>query len=244
VGFLRDHAAGIGAAATAAGGVLYVFLNLISSWVYEPLGATPAQVGLGYGPTLIGAAALLLWLALAGAAFVALALAATWIAGRMGRGWWLLVALFGLLAVAALMVTDPFTAALTASVAIAVAAGRRWPGRRYAVSAAVGVIFGVVIGMGAVLWWADYARDQITGGYATSGPWSGPWAAQVVSVRPTDPSSAPELPTDRCLLYLGEANGMSMFFDSEAEGRSLRVPTAGPVIEIRPGAVSASDCGR
>ena len=242
--FLREHAAGIGAAATAVGGVLYVLLSLISSWVYEPMGATPAQVGLGYGPTLIGAAALLLWLALAGAAFVALAVAATWIAGRMGRGWWLLVAFFALLAVAALMVADPATAASTASVAIAVAAGRRWRRRRYAVSAAVGVAFGVVVGVGAILWWADHARDQITGGYATSGPWSGPWAAQVVSVRPTDPSSAQELPADRCLLYLGEANGMSMLFDGKGEGRSLRVPTAGLVIEIRPGAVSASNCGR
>lgn len=75
-------------------------------------------------------------------------------------------------------------------------------------------------------------------GYDTSGTWSGPWAAQVVSV---EAEGASELPTDRCLLYLGEADGMTVLFDDEGEGRTWRVPTAGLLIEIHPHA-PATDC--
>ena len=237
--FLGDHATAIGAAVTAAGGVLYVLLSVISSRVYDPIGVTPAQVGLGYGPMLLGAATLLLWLAAVIAVFAALTLAAIWLAGKLGRWWWVLVALFALLAVAAVLAVDAATAALTASVALGVAAGRRQAGRRYVAGAAVAVAFGLVTGVGAIYWWADRARDDMATGFATSGGLRGPWVTQVVSVHPVEGS---ELPTDRCLLYLGEADGMSVLHDPGGEGRTWRVPTTDLQMEIHPDAALTTDC--
>ena len=232
--------AGIGAAATAVGGVLYVLLTVISERDYDPFGVTPAEVGLGYGAMLIGAAALLLWLAAVVAALLAFSLAATWLAARLGRRWWVLVVFFALLAGGAMLAVDPADpaiAALTGSVAVAVVASRRRR-RRYVASALVAVAFGVVVGVGAIVWWAERARDNMLDGYDTAGLWFGPWAARVVSIRAGDLS---ELPIDRCLLYLGEADGMTVLYDPEGEDRTWRVPTTGLLIEIHPDA-SSTDC--
>jgi hypothetical protein len=236
VTFLRDHVAGIGAAATVVGGVLYVLLSVISAGVYESVGVTPAQVGLGYGPMLIAAAALLLWLAAVTAVYVALALGATWLAARLGRRWWVLVLLFALLAGGALLADDPATAGSTASVAVALLVSRRRQ-NRYAASAVVAVAFGVIVGFGVIFWWAQRAEDDILAGRSSSGPWAGPWGAEVVSIRAEDSS---ELPTDRCLLYLGEADGLTVLYDPSRE--TWRVPTNALLIEVHPDAFNTDDC--
>ena len=228
--------AGIGAAATTVGGVLYVLLSVISARVYDPLGVTPEQVGLGYGAMLIRAAALVLGLAAATGVLIGVALAATWLVARFGRRWWVFVVLFALLAAAAILVGDPFTAAaLTASVAVALVVGRRGD-RRYAAAAVVATATGVLVGLAAIFWWAERARDHIRDGQDTAG--YGPWSAQVVSIRATDASG---LPKDRCLLYLGEADGMTVLDDPSREQHTWRAPTAGLLIEVHPDATS-TDC--
>ena len=246
--FLKNYAAIIGATTTAIGGVLYVFLSIISSWVYSPLGITPSQVGLGYGPLLIRAAVLLFWIGLTGAIVVGLTLFAAWLSAKPGRRW-LLGALLAMVALIALVAWDAATAALAAAVPLAAVVGWRWPRRRYLVSALVGAIFAVLVGVGSISWWALRAGDDIEAGHGTSGAWSGPWAAQVVSVRPTESSSSLRFPSNHCLLYLGEANGMSAWDDSgnstDGEGeRTWRVPTAGLVIEIYSHAIGVDDCDK
>jgi hypothetical protein len=51
-----------GALTGIVGGALYVFVTLLCIWVYDPLGVSPAEVGLGYGALLIRTAVALVWL--------------------------------------------------------------------------------------------------------------------------------------------------------------------------------------
>ena len=46
IAFLKDNAQALGAAAAALGGVLYVLLTWITSWVYQPAGVRSSDVGL------------------------------------------------------------------------------------------------------------------------------------------------------------------------------------------------------
>jgi hypothetical protein len=67
-----------------------------------------------------------------------------------------------------------------------------------------------------------------------------PWDAEVVRIswsrsRPPDPIGLP-----RCLLYLGQNDGVSVFYDpSPGHERSLRVPTSSLLIEVLPRTESA-----
>jgi len=73
-----------------------------------------------------------------------------------------------------------------------------------------------------VLTAAAAARSGILDGRQV--PWANPWRASTVTITWTaaPPPRAPALP--RCALYLGRADGISVFYDADAD-RTLRVPT-------------------
>src|SRR4051812_37510099 len=52
---LTENASKLAAAAGVLGGVVYLLLYIACTWVYEPLGVSPSDVGLGYGELLVRA---------------------------------------------------------------------------------------------------------------------------------------------------------------------------------------------
>jgi hypothetical protein len=79
VAFLRSNATALGVAAAALGGVLYVLLSWVASWVYQPAGVRPSDVGLGYVPLLAGTAVTLVVALAVVLAAVAVAFGAAWL---------------------------------------------------------------------------------------------------------------------------------------------------------------------
>jgi hypothetical protein len=101
---LKSNATALGAAAAALGGVLYVVLTWVSSWVYQPAGVRPSDVGLGYVPLLAGTAVALVSALAVVLAVVAVGLGAVWLLKKaLGKAllkkqaWALGVALIALL---------------------------------------------------------------------------------------------------------------------------------------------------
>jgi hypothetical protein len=68
-----------------------------------------------------------------------------------------------------------------------------------------------------------------------------PWRARVVRVHFTSKDGAPPgLSLPRCVLYLGSANGTSVFYDARPNHeRTLRLPTAALALEVLPHVRSA-----
>ena len=88
VAFWRSNATALGVAAAALGGVFYVLLTWVTSWVYQPAGVKPSDVGLGYTPLLAGTAVTLVAALAVVLALVAVALGATWLLRKaFGAAW-------------------------------------------------------------------------------------------------------------------------------------------------------------
>jgi hypothetical protein len=88
VAFWRSNATALGVAAAALGGVLYVLLTWVASWVYQPAGVKPSDVGLGYVPLLAGTAVTLVAALTVVLAIVAVALGAAWLFRKaLGTAW-------------------------------------------------------------------------------------------------------------------------------------------------------------
>jgi hypothetical protein len=81
----KELAAVSSAVIAIVGGALYVFVTLLCIWVYEPLGVSPAEVGLGYGAVLIRTAAALVWLI---AFYLVILGLVRLLAGSRGRRYW------------------------------------------------------------------------------------------------------------------------------------------------------------
>ena len=265
---VKENSTALGTAAIAVGGLLYVVLTFIARWVYAPLGVKPAEVGLGYGPLLVGTAIALPLILAVSLATVGLALAVSWIAAKLastlGRAWFLLlVALFAVALVALVALGDAHPAVTVyAAVLILAAVIGGLAGGSLRTNAILGLVILLVTVGGGLIDEARRTRHDLERGYSPrygpwgTGPWATPWDASVARVFWASPEArGPRLPP--CVLYLGEANGVSVFYDPGPldgplgreswladRARTLRLPTSSVVVEIHPNLSAASPIER
>jgi hypothetical protein len=165
----------------ALGALLYLFLTFIAYRVYDPLGLTPSEVGLGYTSLLVGAALASVFVIWASLWFVAVVLSVSWLAAQVGRWWWLIAAVAALIPLLLLIFVNPIAAAFGCALPLAALAGGGLKDSWFSVIAALGVMFVVA----SVAWnlysGASSARDDLKHGRAFSyGYFTSPWSAKVV----------------------------------------------------------------
>jgi hypothetical protein len=253
IGFLRDNATVFTLALTTFGGILYVVLTRVSYWVYAPAGVTPSEVGLGYGPLLLGTAvALAVALAIV-LAPVLLAFGAAWVRRKNAKVFALAAVVFVALAVASWFFSDVSSfyilpLLLTIPLLATLVVGLLWPGHVYKGVAIASTILVLAVA-GLSMWYAATNARRHIKEASSSGQFALfelPWEGQIALLRRIDspPSSA------RCGLYLGEANGIGVFEFAVIERgtiprlrtlRTLRFPLTSMNIEIVPDAWSCSD---
>ena len=243
---MKSNATALGAAAAALGGVLYVVLTWVSSWVYQPAGVRPSDVGLGYVPLLAGTAVALVSALAVVLAVVAVGLGAVWLLKKaLGeallkkQAWALGVALIALL-VPALVATflwisrhgisgnaALFLSFLSVAVAIAIISGER----AYKVIAISATILALAVA-GVTVWnsaWLARHHIQEVSSSAPIGAFNNLWEGEIANVQGVGST------TVRCGLYLGESNGTGVLVYEEDTGqfkhlRTLRLPLSSVVI--------------
>jgi hypothetical protein len=228
--FLRENAAALGIIGAAGGGLLYVLVSVLANWVYEPAGVTAAEVGLGYGPLLLGTAQALVFVLAAAVVVIGLLAALIWMSRELGAWWWLAIpAAFGVSFLATTTVIYIAGGWLTAGLILTVGivyghfASTRW----LKVGAGVVALIALAATAGFLRDAANSARIDLREGVANPpGLWTQPWSSRVVTVRDADSlKNVPGLP--KCVLYLGEANGTSVFYAASPRNpHTVRLPTS------------------
>jgi hypothetical protein len=235
---LRDNATALTVVAAALGGVLYVLLTWIATWVYEPAGVRPSEAGLGYGPMLLGTAVTLFVALAVVLAGVSVAFGATWL--RRKNAWAYALATIALLGIVFVSWSiDDVAGFFLAALPMALVIAHLWPEHAYKMIAIFGTILVLVVS-GVSLWnSATLARQDIQ--HVASGApigLSNPWEGQIALVHAINSKKA----TARCGLYLGQANGIGVFVfvAGDEPGKplhTLRFPLSSALIEILPNQV-------
>ena len=237
IAFLKDNAQALGAAAAALGGVLYVLLTWITSWVYQPAGVRPSDVGLGYVPLLAGTAVTLVVALAVPSAIGAVAFGAAWLRGKNVWAFAVVfIALVALALVSAFWSLSGNAAFFLGSLPVAVGIAIYWPKHAYKVIAISATILVLVVA-GVTVWnGASQARRDILDA-ASSVPIgvNNPWEGEIANVQRIGSTST----TVTCGLYLGESNGTGVLVYNESTGqfkhlRTLRLPLSSVLIEIMP----------
>ena len=236
VAFWRSNATALGVAAAALGGVLYVLLTWVTSWVYQPAGVRPSDVGLGYVPLLAGTAVTLVGALAVVLAAVAVALGTAWL--RTKRAWvrlGLAIIALGALVYVSVDINDVaafFLIPLPSAAFVAIL----WPKHAYKMIAIFATI--IVLAVAGVTVWnsASQARRDIQD-VASSAPigLNNPWEGEIANVQRIGSTSK----TVTCGLYLGESNGTGVFVVNEGteqvkQLRTVRLPLSSVLIEILP----------
>ncbi len=258
---VKDYASTIGVLAAAFGGFLYLLLTVLCLEVYDPFGVEPSEVGLDYSVllmrTAVGVLALVpVWLFFGGLG----AYLASVVVQRFSKaaGW----TITGIVAFAAVTGSSfiwedgveaarlwPTVAPLALGLAVgwltwlmAVPGTPEWPAAR--IRSAL-VLAGVLIAA-ATTWIfvgaATVDSDLLKQGRLPrdlGGERPPPWNADVVRVRWVNPQAAPiDLPP--CLLHLGTADGVGVFYDASGRHeRTLKIPNASVLVEVLPNVDSA-----
>jgi hypothetical protein len=188
----------------------YALLAYLCSWLYKPIGVTPAEVGLDQGTLFVRT----------GAALVGLAIPIVTVSG--------VVLLICVLVVVVVSLggrgnptVRPVIRVVPAVVAVAVfvaAAIILYRGARHDKDR-------LVLGQSSVA--SFYGQPA-------------PWKAEVVSASWADSPHKGQIRLPRCLLHLGQKDGNTVLYDARPKTkRALRIPTAKLVIEVFPDADSA-----
>lgn len=231
---------------------------MVCGLVYAPLEVSPDEVGLGYGDLLARAGTLYIAVAAYGVLVVLPGIALGWALGMPdGRRWRMTVAAIVIaISFAALLATLPAFAVVTLPVGwlltafiIAVLLRARVPrpdhperslGVFSFVSGGVSVLVLAVVLTGMD---AAFTSERLREGRPSKAMLDipTPWTARVVRVHFTAEGGVPSsLQVPRCLLYLGRADGTSVFYDARPDHRRvLRLPTAALAVEVLPNARSA-----
>jgi hypothetical protein len=231
---LRSNATALGVVAAALGGVLYVLLTWVASWVYQPAGVRPSDVGLGYVPLLAGTAVTLVVALAVVLAAVAVAFGAAWLRRKNVLAFVVaIIALLALVYFSSSINEDAgfFLSSLPAAAVVAII----WPEHAYKVIAILATILVLVVA-GVTVWnSASEARrdiqDVVSG--VPIGVFNNPWEGEIALVQRIGSTKA------RCGLYLGESNGMGVLVYNEGTEqvkrlRTLRLPLSSVLIEILP----------
>jgi hypothetical protein len=173
---------------------------------------------------------------------VGLMSALVWLSRKLGAWWWLAIPVAVGLVAFATTLGIPFyddspelwllsAGLLIAAILVGHLASTAW----LKVGAAVVVIGVIGVTGGFIRDAANSARNDLWEGYANPpGLWTQPWSSRVVIVRSAESHErVPRLP--RCVLYLGEANGTSVFYAAspdDDDGRTFRLPASSVRVEI------------
>jgi hypothetical protein len=258
-----------GLAASAAAGVLYVLLAFSATRIYASLGVSTEDVGLGYGALLRRTAIGMFWLA---AVFSWLLIALVFTQRRAIRALGTskhpvlaMVALYGFMSILAWLywwkpeLWVSFIGAMLALVLLLYGAVSYFGKMNEVVDRlvtmapawfALALAAWIVALAGIAVFGVEAERDaqRLRSGRVPSKLFNGlpaPWDAQVVRVSWVDPPApgAPSLPS--CLLYLGQANGTSIFYDAtDGHERAMRLPTSTVFVEVLPNVGSSLPSGR
>jgi hypothetical protein len=257
---VRESAGAAAALAGLIGAVVYALLTFVCSLIYTPLGVDPSEVGLSYSALLIRTAVGVGGIAVLGmvAAAVALPLAwSVWALGLdrnsgprrppgLGKGRVaFVVAVFAVAGPALLCIplghaelTGGWVALFAVAMLMVPLSYGDFLGRR--TRALVVITFVLVPGaslpVGLLVGGAHADAEDLTEGRRPQ-PVLGvppPWGARVVRVRWAE-RPGPDLSLPRCLLFLGEANGTSVFYDArQGHESALRLPTSALLVEVLP----------
>jgi hypothetical protein len=167
VAFLASNATGLSVAGAFLGSVVYVLLTWVASWVYEPAGVRPSEVGLGYGAMLLGTAVTLVVALGVVLVTVAIAFGAAWLRRKKNKALFLL-SLFAILALVLLVVAswpvDDVAGFFLVPLPAAVAVANIVPEHAYKVIAIFATILALVV-VGVSVWnTASAARRDIQDG--------------------------------------------------------------------------------
>ena len=249
--WIKDYSGALSLVFGASGALAYVALSVACTAVYAPLGISPSDVGLDYGALLARAGTLVAAFAVLGAMGVAFVLMVMWLVNGS-----VVLAVAAFIAMPVLWAAicgdwpPPLGAVLlpwfVAALYVWTRGGRRDPRgilrpRKTALWAGVSALALFLVVLFASAAEEDARRLKVGRKPVTSvlGV-SVPWKAEIVHIswaqEPTQ--NPPQLPT--CLVYLGQADGMSVFYDpSRHHQRSLRLPTRLVLIEVLPNTHSA-----
>jgi hypothetical protein len=221
------------AVAAALGGVLYVLLTWVASWVYQPAGVRPSEVGLGYVPLLAGTAVTLVVALAVVLAAVAVAFGAAWL--RNKKTWAFALAIIALLALVSVSWSINEDAGFFLGfLPVAVFIITFWPKYAYKVIAILATILVLAVAGSSVWESASEARRNIQNVTSTLpiGVFDNPWEGQIALVQRIGSTRA------RCGLYLGESNGTGVLVYKSTEPfkrlRTIRLPLSSVLIEIIP----------
>lgn len=232
--WLKDATSIVGGVIVAAGVVVYGLLATAYDKFYAELGLTPADVGMQYGKTLGGAAALAI------VVFVLMGFT-TWAFWKVLRSErfrkygfstapFIIAAIFALaLVAAAFMVSGPLASLvlLLALVVLVYGLRRRKPTERTATMAlAAGAAMGVtwlLLSLGVSLL-ADWQADKIKGGGWVEPPASGGLVFFSVRAMPTELEAATKADSafvaernGHRLRYLGASSGLLVIYDATTQ---------------------------
>jgi hypothetical protein len=215
----------------------------------------PSEVGLGYGPLLVGTAVTLVGALAVVLAIVAVALGAAWLFRKaLGAAWLrekqvlalvvVVIALLALALVPTLLEISGhvisgnaafFLGSLPLAVGIAIISPKHVY-KRIAISATIlGLaVTGVTVRNSAVV--ARYDIENVTSANAI-GVFDNPWEGQIARVQRIGSTGS------ACWLYLGDSNGIGVFVFEESTGqvkhlRTLRLPLSSVIVEILPDQVT------
>lgn len=249
--WLKDYSATLAAVVGVVGATVYAAVNVACTAVYAPLGVSPSDVGLDYGGLLAQTGTLLALTVLVAIVMVAPLGVMLWmlrIPARSGHPLllrllvWLPVLGGGQFVASVVggfngwLVRAAVLALLGLAVVESTAGLKRGLMALFAVIVAIVMVSEFTIG-------ALADAPMLVAGSRTRAFFPGIpllWTAVVVHVswarKPA--SGSPELPA--CALYLGQSNGVSVFYDgTPGSERTLRLPTSMVLVEVFPQSESA-----